>query len=446
MKTLKPRKMALGLAAGLTLLLSAAAPAAQVRLILEPAQEVLPADRPAATYLKIVLEGLAPPQPERRAPINVALVIDRSGSMRGEKLAHAKQAAEMALEHLRDDDIVSVVLYDHTVDVLVPATKLHDRPMIEQRIRSVQAGGNTALFAGVSKGAAELRKFLDRKRVNRAVLLSDGLANVGPSTPEELQGLGRELGGQTISVSTIGLGLGYNEDLMVRLAGASDGNHVFAERPEELASVFEKEFGTLGSVVAQGVAIEVEFLDGMRPIRILGREGEIRGSRLSARMNQIYGGQQQYLLVEIETPPGPSGAERPLARVEVRYDDLFSRQNERLEQTARVRYSADAQEVEASANREVLISVAEQKAAAMDDEALALKDRGDVAGAQQVFRNKAALLQREGEKLDSDKLKVQSGMSREAEAAAAAPASEWNKARKAVREEQYIIRNQQGYR
>lgn len=419
---------------------------AQIRLSLEPGQEVLLAQRPSTTYLKITLEGLTPSAPERRPPVNVALVIDRSGSMSGEKLNHAKQAAIMALEHLRDDDIVSVVLYDHNVDILVPATKLRDRQQVEQRIRDVRPGGNTALFAGVSKGAAELRKFLERNRVNRLILLSDGLANVGPSTPEELQRLGRELGSETISVSTIGLGLGYNEDLMVRLAGASDGNHVFAERPEELASVFENEFGSLGSVVAQGITITVECLDGVRPIRILGREGDIRGSQVTARMNQIYGDQEQYLLLEVEVPPGRSGAERPLARVEVRYDDLLNRRSDRLEQTAKVRYSSDAEAVETSQNRGVLISASEQKAAAMDDEALELKDRGDVTGAQDVFRRKAQFLEGEAKKYDSDKLQAQSEMSREAEEAVAAPEPEWNKARKEVREEQYIIRKQQSYR
>lgn len=430
------------LALWLAIPLTAAASEAQVRLALAAGQDVLLAEQPGTTYLKIQLEGLPRPEAKRRAPINVALVLDRSGSMRGEKLTHAKQAAMMALDYLRSDDSVSVVMYDHTVDILVPATKLTDRPRLERRIRGVKAGGNTALFAGVSKGAAELRKHLDRNRVNRVILLSDGLANVGPSTPEALQRLGQALGGETIAVSTIGLGLGYNEDLMVRLAAASDGNHVFAERPAELAGVFRDELGGLGRVVAQRITITIECLDGVKPIRLLGRDGQIYGKRVTARMNQIYAEQAQYLLLEVDVPPGRQGSERPLAEVEVSYDDLLAQRTARLTGQATVRYSGSAKEAEASQNRDVLISASEQQAAAMDDQALELKDQGDVGGAQAVFRRKAEFLREQAQKYDSNKLQSQSQRSREAEAAVAAPAPEWNKARKTVREEQYQIRKQ----
>ena len=101
-------------------------------------------------------------------------MIDNSGSMSGSKIVQARQAAIAAVNRLRDDDIVSVVLYNSSVQVLVPATKATDRSQIIRRIESVTAGGGTALFAGVSKGAAEVRKFRDDESVNRVILLSDG--------------------------------------------------------------------------------------------------------------------------------------------------------------------------------------------------------------------------------------------------------------------------------
>jgi len=170
-----------------------------------------------------------------------------------------------------------VVTYQSTVNVLVPATKMHDREAVRAAIRRIRAGGNTALFAGVSKGARELRKFLDRNRVNTLLLLSDGLANVGPSSPGELAQLGASLGREGITVTTIGLGLHYNEDLMTRLAMASDGNHFFVEDERDLEAAFATEFSDALSAVAHGVTIHIHCSGGVRPIRLLGRKAQIVG-------------------------------------------------------------------------------------------------------------------------------------------------------------------------
>ncbi len=103
------------------------------------------------------------------------------------------------------------------------------------------------------KGSSEVRKFINRNRVNRVILISDGIANVGPSSPEALGNLGASLGKEGISVTTIGLEAEYNEDLMTKLAMYSDGNHAFAETPQDLARIFDHEFNDILSVIAQDV-------------------------------------------------------------------------------------------------------------------------------------------------------------------------------------------------
>jgi Ca-activated chloride channel family protein len=436
------------LAGAFGLLLAFGLQASPVQLNLELGQDLLPAQTKHTSYIRIGLEGLPLPRRDFRPPINVALVLDRSGSMQGEKIHQAKQAAIMTLDYLRRDDTLSVVAYDDTVEVLVPATTLRDKGSVKQAIRNIEADGSTALFAGVSKGAAELRKYVEENRVNRIILLSDGLANVGPSTPSELAQLGRKLGGEGISVTTIGLGLGYNEDLMVRLAGASDGNHVFAENPSELAGVFRNEFGELVSVIAQDVIIIIHCNNGVRPLRVLGREAEIRGNRVEARLNQLYADQEKYLLLEIETPEGRSGETLDLASVEVTYNDLQAKRRDSLSGQAQARYSASVPETERSINKKVLVSASEQIGADMDDRALELKEQGDVEGASAVFRQKAEFLEQEADKLDSETLREQSVRSREAEEAVAAPAASpaWSKARKTLRADQYSIKKQQSYK
>ena len=156
----------------------AATPAAEARSVKMDVQMAEPMVLTGArqkAYLRIALSGVELER-GRRAPVNVAIVLDRSGSMEGRKLEEAKRAAIMAIGQLRDDDVISVVTYESTVDVLVPATKLYNREAIRNAIRGITSAGKTALFAGVSKGSRELRKFLDRNRVNTLLLLSDGLA------------------------------------------------------------------------------------------------------------------------------------------------------------------------------------------------------------------------------------------------------------------------------
>src|SRR5207244_2362433 len=110
------------------------------------------------------------------------------------------------LDRLTQDDVVSIIAYDGAVQVLVSATKLSDRDLVRARIRAIAPGGATALFAGVSRGIEEVRKFKAPGRVNRVILLSDGQANVGPSSPNELGRLGAACAKESISVTTIGLG------------------------------------------------------------------------------------------------------------------------------------------------------------------------------------------------------------------------------------------------
>ncbi len=392
-------------------------------------------------YLRVALTGRDRGSADR-APGNVAIVLDRSGSMSGQKLAEAKRGAIAALDRLGPEDIVSVVTYHSTVDVLVPATKLSDRESVYRRIRSITTGGNTALFAGVSKGAAELRKFLDANRVNTLILLSDGLANRGPSSPGELAELGVSLGRQGIAVTTVGLGLGYNEDLMTRLAANSDGNHFFVEQSSDLEYAFATEFGDALSTVAQGVTIDVRCPAGVRPVRVLGREARIDGQRVQAGLNQVFRDQTRYLLLEVELQPGRAGLSRRVGDVEVRYRDLAAARPVRLTGGAAVAYTASAERVERETDREVMIDVVSQIARVNNELAMALRDEGKVEQARETYLSNTQYLQDNATRLGSERLREESlindraGKNLEGEA--------WKRERKAQVEQQVRIKSQRG--
>lgn len=341
-----------------------------------------------SAYLRVALTGHELKDVSARPPVNVAIVLDKSGSMHGEKLAKAKEAAIMVIDRLRSDDIVSVVAYDSLVTVLTPATKVSDKASIYAAISSLSAGSNTALFAGVSKGAAEVRKFLERGRVNRIILLSDGLANEGPSSPGDLAELGASLIKEGISVTTIGLGLDYNEDLMAALARKSDGNHMFAEKAQDLASAFEREFGDVLSVVANNVDVKIQCMPGVRPVRALGREVNIAGQHVYANLNQLYSSQTKYILLEVEVSSGSVGTSTPVAQVEVSYINLATNTIDHLQGSVAVTATDSQAIVTAHENREVMEAVVFQVSAERNALAMRLRDEGRIEeGKRELLRN-----------------------------------------------------------
>ncbi|MDD5306887.1 MAG: VWA domain-containing protein [Deltaproteobacteria bacterium] len=418
----------------------------KVKLKIATGSGVVQAGRTERAFLKVSLTGFALPEGGARAPVNVAIVLDRSGSMSGEKIAKAKEAALLAVDRLGGDDTVALVAYNHTVSVLVPSTKVSDRTGIRKAISELFADGNTALFAGVSKGAEEVRKFIDRNRVNRVVLLSDGLANVGPSSPGDLGYLGSSLFKEGISVTTIGLGGGYNEDLMAELARRSDGNHAFAENAVDLARIFTYEFGDVLSVVAREVVVEVRCAPGVRPIRVLGRDAEVSGQNVYARMNQLYGSQEKYLLVEVELPPGADGATRELATVHASYANTVTRTTDVLGGSVSVRYSASPDAVAKSAVDDVMVSAVELVANEANKNAVLLRDRGNVVEARRVLDNNASFLSDNAARYKSKKLDRAATMNRgHAEALNPAAGKDWNVQRKAMRDAEFEADMQQAW-
>jgi len=391
-------------------------------------------------YLKISLTGAAP-RPGGRAAANVAIVLDRSGSMKGEKLVGAKRAAAMAVSRLREGDAVSLVAYDDNVQVLVPATQDAEPELLRAAMESMTAGGSTALFAGVSKAAAEVRNFLDPLRVNRIVLLSDGLANVGPSAPAELAELGSSLKKEGISVSTVGLGLGYNEDLMSRLADRSDGNHSFAENPRDLARIFDVEFGDLLSVTATDVIVRIACGHGVRPVRVLGRQAWIIGGSVEVRLNQLSGGFEKYVLLELDVPPGRPGASIPLAAVTVDYRNAVDGDTASSRREMELGYSADPAAVERQINRDVVVAVVEQTAVERNQVAIALRDQGDVKRAEAMLLANVGYVDEFARRLDSERLRQLAIVNRKD--AQQLDDERWGATRKRMRATQQVIRQQQ---
>ena len=340
--------------------------------------------------VKISLEAAGLERPENRSPINLSLVIDRSGSMSGEKLARAKEAALAALNRLAADDIFSLVAYDSTVDTLVPARRVGNREAIARAIRGIRADGNTALFGGVSEGASEVRKNLEERQYSpRIILISDGLANVGPSSPDELARLGTALMKEGVPVTTIGLGVDFNEDLMTRLAQCSDGNTYFVESSADLPRIFAAELGDALNIVARRVVLSVTFPEGVRPRKLIGREGTITAQGVELELNQLSGGQEKFALVEVEISPTEAGSERKIAEARVTYEDTIRQRRVTATAERKAHFTLDRARVIGSANFKVQTDYAKNVIALAKDRAVALADANQKEEAAKELRTTA---------------------------------------------------------
>lgn len=396
-------------------------------------------------YLKVSFRGRDTDSPAERSPINVALVIDRSSSMQGDKINKARDAALLAVDMLRPGDIISVIGYDFSAEVIIPATQIKNKQQLKSRIReTIRAHGNTALFAGVSKGMKEVKKYLSKNKVNRVILLSDGQANVGPSSTSELGELGLAAAKQGITVSTIGLGEGYNEDLMTALAGYSDGNHFFVESASDLVAAFDSEFKDVMNVAAQNVTAEIVIKHG-KPLRLLGREGQIRGNRVSVKLNQIYANQEKYILLAIAPAKNQRHGEQAVADINIRYNPRGKAVSIPFSHKVSVLYTDNAALAEQAINEEVLADVFIQQSNTANLKAIQALDAGNKAEAEAILDSAYNTLSSNADKLSSPiaRSKISSKSKEIQQTKAATTSAPVQKARKMLKESDYRTKKQQ---
>ena len=272
--------------------------------------------RAAARSERFLVIDVTAPTVERdpsrsRPPVNIAFVLDRSGSMGGRgKLALAKQAVLEAIARLEDRDRFSVVVYDNEVDVVVPATEAGATARREaaQRLARIDARGSTALHGGWLAGCEQVAKGLASEGVNRALLLTDGLANVGLRDPDKLAAEAARLRARGIATSTLGVGTDFDEELLTAMADQGGGHFYFAGDVAQMRDHISSEVGDTLEVVARDVVIHVRVPAGVDVETLSPFRMERVSGGVEIHLGDLVSGQQVSIALMLRLATGVIGA------------------------------------------------------------------------------------------------------------------------------------------
>lgn len=278
------------------------------------------------------------------APLNVAIVIDHSGSMRGPRLDNALRAARGMVERMRDGDTVSIVGYSQQADVVIPATTLSPTTRIQvmSRIQSLPTGGHTCISCGIE--AAQLQLGLRSGAINRMLLLTDGQANRGTTDLNGLRTLAIQSHSLGTAISSIGVDIEYNERLMQVLARGSNGRHHFVEQAQDLARAFDTEFRSLVSTIARNTVLEVALAEGVEIAEVFGRNFQRAGNRVTIPVGTLTAGDHKTLMMRVQTPNRAAGVQ-DIASARMTYQDAVRGTPGTCEGTLALAVTADANKV-----------------------------------------------------------------------------------------------------
>ena len=325
----------------------------------------------------------------RAVPVrNVAFVLDRSGSMDGERMQALQAAVAAALDGLADRDVVSVVLFGSEVETLLEAQRCDQARDRLARLGPIEAAGGAALYDGLSQGAAQVRRFAGATTVDQIILVTDGAATKGPRERDDFVRLVETFVREGVHVSTIGLGDEFEEDLLAALARSGGGRFHFADVPGRLQDAILREVAPTQAIVATDAVVTIEYKPGFDEIRAHGaRIASVDKSIVTWRLPQLTAGQELGLLASGELEPfRANGVQRDLIRVRLRWTDTATGESHELVQSLTVRFSPESRDLEDGYNIRVYrAAVASMIGEAMQD-AIEQLDKGDFRRALRELR------------------------------------------------------------
>ncbi len=354
-----------------------------------------------------VLVRIIPPTAEvelKRPTLNIGLVIDRSGSMQGQKIEYARQAACYAVQQLLSTDRASVTIYDTQVETLIPSTLAVDKADITRKIQRIQTGSSTALHAGWSHGGNQVSQHLNPEHLNRVILLSDGLANVGVTNSDAIASDVHSLAQRGISTTTMGVGNDYDEKLLEAMANSGDGNYYYIESPQQLPDIFQTELQGLMATVGHTVSLGIEPQAGVEVAEVL-NELEVNRKGRYQLTNLVIGNSIEVVvrlripaMTQAIPPSFPLTGEMTeeqllnLCYFRLAWNDPQKPERQKIRVALQLPVVSSAQLEEFPLNLEVQEQVVLMMAARAKKEAVRLVERGDYEAASRLLQETRQLV------------------------------------------------------
>ena len=349
-------------------------------------------EAPQVAYL--LLEATPVVAPAVAVPLNFCLVLDRSGSMQGAKLAGLKTATRGLIETLTPDDMVSIVIFDDTVQTLVPATPATNKAALLNAVEAISELGGTAMSLGMQAGQAELLKHMGSDRLSHMLLLTDGQT----WGDEELcRTTARDLGAQGVRITALGLGAEWNEQLLDDLAEVTSGTSDYIADPEQISRFFQRALRAAQGTVATETRLLLRLARDVTPravyrvtptIANLGYQ-PIGASEVAMKLGDLVADQTGSLVVDLMLPPRVAGTFR-IAQAELHYTPVGSSKPELVKQDLLLTFSADP--TTPTYDPRVMNLVEKVTTFKLQTRALAEAEAGNLAGATQKLRAAATRL------------------------------------------------------
>jgi Ca-activated chloride channel family protein len=280
------------------------------------------------------------------APSHLTLVIDRSGSMAGPRLLNAISGAVAAVDHLAEGDMVSVVAFDTRPSVIVPVTTISagSRSRIREAIRGITLGGDTCISCGIEEAVSQFVQ--GSGRVNRMIVLSDGDATAGVRDVPGFRSLAQRARERGVAVTTVGVGVSYNQKIMGAIAQESGGGHYFIEDAQSLDRVFQAEADQLRSTVAVNTEATIDLAPGVELEQVFDRSFQKRGRQVVVPLGNFAQGESKTVLLKVRVPSRNEGSSA-VADVSLGFRDLVKGEDGRCAGRLGVTVTRDASKVSA---------------------------------------------------------------------------------------------------
>ncbi len=279
----------------------------QPHVLLSPLKPAFPE---AGGAIDLMVRVQAPPASGQAfaTPKRLALVVDRSGSMNGQPLAEALKCVEHIAACMTPQDRLSITVYDHHANVLMPLAPVASIEAVKSLLATVDSGGNTNLYGGWEAGAQQLEAGQSGS-ISRVILLSDGQANSGLTDSHAIEAHCRNWLAQGVSTTTVGLGRGFNEELMIAMARAGGGQQYYGQTAADLFDSFDEELSLLQALYLRQLRLKLIPAAGViaEPLGLFDQNPDG-----SYHLSDLAWGSESWLAVRLHLSAGVAGQTRDL--------------------------------------------------------------------------------------------------------------------------------------